>query len=126
MKWTNRIENIVIMICSIILTAFFMNLFVVKPIKVINKENLDRYEKRIDKQNQLFLELAKVERLKIENTFTIKKPKKGSTVDVVIDNKMDAEFQKQAENLNTLINNFNKQDTILVKKKSFFQRLFSK
>lgn len=103
-----------------------MNLFVVKPIKVINKENLDRYEKRIDKQNQLFLELAKVERLKIENTFTIKKPKKGSTVDVVIDNKMDAEFQKQAENLNTLINNFNKQDTILVKKKSFFQRLFSK
>lgn len=126
MKWTNRIENIAISVCSIILTALFMNLFVVKPIKLMNKETLDRYEKRDEKRDALFIKLAELERIKIENTFTIKKPKKGSTLDINIDNKMEPVFQKQSDDLKTIIDEFNKPDPGTPVKKTFWQRLFKK
>lgn len=126
MKWTNRIENIAIMVCSIMLTAFFMNLFVVKPLRLINKENMEWFQKRDEKRDALFLKLAELERVKIENTFTIKKPKKGSTLDINIDNKMEPVFQKQSDDLKTIIDEFSKPDPGTPVKKTFWQRLFKK
>lgn len=124
LKFTDKLHHILISVGTAILMFFFM-LFALKIQEKAHRQEMERADKREIRKDALFLELAKTERFKIENTFTIKKPKKGSTVDVVIDNKMDAEFQKQAENLDKLINEFSKPDSIPVRK-TFFQKLFGK
>jgi hypothetical protein len=123
-KFTDKVVHILLIVGTVLLTALVMNFIVVKPMNKLHNLEMARQIKQNDKVMGLFLELAKQERFKIENTFTIKKPKKGSTVDIVIDNKMDAQFQQQANNLDDIIKKAAEQDTIPVVKKTFWQRIF--
>jgi hypothetical protein len=101
MKWTNRIENTVLALVTVVMTVFLMNIFVIKPLR-----------EDIKAQNEVIVELAKIAKYnyQIQNDFGKMKPR-DSQIIIDLENKM---------------NNLAKMDTIqpTPKKKGFWQRLF--
>ena len=89
MSMTNKIENILIAsvtaLVAIALTVTIMELTSIATLK----SEIKRQETRIDKQNGVIEELAKIEKYKIENKFDDVKAKDGQVV-VTLDNKLDA------------------------------------
>ena len=89
MNITNRIENIVIAIVAIVLTVIFLEIVRIQPLKKqISIQKVD-FDKRIDKQNAIIVDLAKIEKYKIENRFDKLKAKDGQIV-LQLDNKLTA------------------------------------
>lgn len=108
-------------------TAVLMFVFTLFVLKVQNKAHdaeMARSERREAKKDALFLELAKVAKYQIVNTYTIKKPKKGSTLNITLDNNIEAE-QQQVAGLDNIINKFSEPDSIPARK-SLWQRIFGK
>lgn len=108
-------------------TAVLMFVFTLFVLKVQNKAHdaeMARSERREAKKDALFLELAKVAKYQIVNTYTIKKPKKGSTLNITLDNNIEAE-QQQVAGLDNIINKFSEPDSIPARK-SLWQRIFNK
>ena len=105
-KLRNTIENILIAIVTLIVMGFFTHFLVVKPM-----------QRQIDKQTSVIIELAKIEKYKIENDFTkakIKSKDGGHT-------RVDFENSLNALELDVV-----PQDTFVVKKQNFWQRIFDK
>ena len=123
-KFTDKVVHILLIVGSIIVTAFIMNIIVVKPMNKIHDIEMNRQIKQNDKVMGMFLELAKVEKYKIENTFTIKKPKKGSELAIVLDNKLSPD-KEVTDGLDNIIKRATEQEAVVVKK-TFWQRLFNK
>lgn len=113
MALTNKIENRVLMISTavvtILATVLIMTFGVVKPLKKV-------YEVQLRKQNELIIELAKISKYSIQNTYTIKKPKKGSTLIIAPDN--DMTVNEVTKDLDEKINNLLpvEEDTIKTRK----------
>jgi len=85
---TNRIENIIIaVIAAIIAIALTVSIMEMTSIRTLKKE-IARQEVRIDKQNDVITELAKIEKFKIENRFDKLKAKEGQII-LQLDNKLE-------------------------------------
>jgi hypothetical protein len=119
----NRTENIILMaitsLITITATVLIMNYAVIGPMR-------HSYENQVEKQSELIVELAKIQKYSIENTYTIKKPKKGSTLIISPDNEMITHeitlgLQEKMDNL--IID----QDTVIVestpRNKSFLRKI---
>ncbi len=102
-KLPNWIENPLIAI----LTLLAINFLIIQPMA-------NRYERRLDKQSAVIVELAKIEKYKIQNDFEKLKSTKGSDIVIDLDNKLEA----LELDLNT--------DSIpsVKKKKGFFRKIF--
>jgi len=88
MNITNRIENIIIaIIASVIAITLTVSIMEMTSIRTLKKE-ISRQEVRIDKQNDVITELAKIEKYKIENRFDKLKAKEGQII-LQLDNKLD-------------------------------------
>ena len=108
---TNRIENAIIAVVSaviaIITTIFIIQLTSIRPL-----------QRQIEKQNEVIIELAKIEkyRYEISNEFGKMKPKDSQLI-INLDNKLDALTLAPV-------------DTIIippeVKKQNLLQRIFRK
>jgi len=85
MNITNRIENILIAVAS----AFISGLIVFLLMNSIMKSEMNMLNKRIDKQNEVIVKLAQIEKYKIENRFDKLKAKDGQIV-LQLDNKLTA------------------------------------
>lgn len=89
MSITNRIENILIAtIAAVIAIAITVAIIEVTSIRTLKKEII-RLDERNDKQNAIIVELAKIEKYKIENKFEQIKAKDGQVV-LSVDNKIEA------------------------------------
>lgn len=86
---TNRIENLLIAAVSalvaIILTVTIMEMTSIRTLK----KEIARQDVRIEKQNDVIVELAKIEKYKIENKFDDVKAKDGQIV-LSLDNTLTA------------------------------------
>ncbi|HET6558046.1 MAG TPA: hypothetical protein VFG54_12075 [Prolixibacteraceae bacterium] len=89
MNITNRIENIIIALVVAAITFGVMELVRVRPLERQITEQKADFDKRLDKQNAVIFELAKIEKYKIENRFEKLKPKE-STLIINLDNKLTA------------------------------------
>lgn len=89
MNITNRIENILIAIIAafiaIVLTVTIMEMTSIKTLK----KEITRLDERNDKQAAQIVELAKIEKYKIENRFDQVKAKDGQVV-LSLDNNLSA------------------------------------
>ena len=103
-QYANTIENIVIAL--IVLAS--INFLIIQPMA-------NRYERKQDKLMAVIVELAKIEKYKIENDFEKMRTKKGGQI--VLDLK---------NTLNALGMDSSPVDTIDVDKKGYFGRIFSK
>lgn len=89
MSITNRIENIAIaVITAILVISLTVGIIQITSIRALKKE-ISRLDERNDKQNLVILELAKIEKYKIENKFEKMKAKDGQIV-LQLDNKLSA------------------------------------
>ena len=89
MNITNRIENIAIaIIVAIIAIMLTVTIMEMTSIKTLKKE-IARLDERNDKQALQIIELAKIEKYKIENRFDQVKAKDGQIV-LSLDNKLTA------------------------------------
>jgi len=89
MNFTNRIENIIIaVIAAIIAITLTVAIMEMTSIKTLKKE-ITRLDERNDKQALQIIELAKIEKYKIENRFDQVKAKDGQVV-LSLDNKLSA------------------------------------
>jgi len=105
-KIRNTIENILIAIITLIVMGFFTHYLVVKPM-----------QQQMDKQTAVIVELAKIEKYKIENDFTKAKIKSKDGGHTTVD------FENS---LNALELNISPKDTLAVKKQNFWQQIFNK
>ncbi|WP_297095631.1 hypothetical protein [uncultured Draconibacterium sp.] len=101
----NTIENILV----VILTVVFMKVFVINPMQKM-------YETRLDKQTAVIVELAKIEKYKIQNDFEKMKAHKGSDIVLDLNNTLNA-LELETMPLDTI--------PAQPEKKGFFKRLFS-
>lgn len=110
---TNRIENIIIAtVAAIIAITLTVTILELTSIRTLKKE-IARQETRIDKQNNVIVELAKIEKYKIENTFDKVKAKDGQ-IALSLDNTLNAlELE-----LDTVV-----QSSPEVEKKTFWRKL---
>lgn len=81
MNITNRIENILIAASAALIAGIIVFALMKAEVNMLNK--------RIDKQEKIIVELAKVEKYKIENRFDQVKAKDGQVV-LSLDNKLSA------------------------------------
>ncbi|MBA4411143.1 MAG: hypothetical protein C0397_17210 [Odoribacter sp.] len=89
MNLTNRIENIAIAVITALLAiSLTVGIIQITSIRALKKE-ISRLDERNDKQNVVILELAKIEKYKIENKFEKLKAKDGQIV-LQLDNKLTA------------------------------------
>ncbi len=89
MNITNRIENIAIAVITAILAiSLTVGIIQITSIRALKKEII-RLDERNDKQNLVILQLAKIEKYKIENKFEKLKAKDGQIV-LQLDNKLTA------------------------------------
>lgn len=89
MNITNRIENIIIaIIAAVIAIALTVSIMEMTSIRALKNE-ISRQEMRIDKQNDVITELAKIEKYKIENRFDQVKAKDGQII-MSLDNTLSA------------------------------------
>lgn len=100
----NTIENLVIALFTVLFTVIAIHFVAIKPL-----------ERQITSLNETVLELAKIERYKIENDFAKMKPKKGSDIIIDLDNSLE-------------VNKLQIRDTIPYETRDhegFFKRLFN-
>ncbi|WP_372647741.1 hypothetical protein [Draconibacterium sp.] len=98
----NTIENALV----VLITVAVMKFTVIDPMA-------HRYESRLDKQSAVIVELAKIEKYKIENDFEKMKTQKGGQIVLDLENKLSA------------LESSTPPDTISEQeKKGFFKRLF--
>lgn len=108
----NRIENIIIAaVSAIIAIALTVTIIQVTSIRTLKKE-IARQAQRIENQDAVIVELAKIEKYKIENTFDKVKAKDGQ-IALQLDNKLEA------LKLDTII----KEEPAVEKKKGFWRNL---
>ena len=81
MNITNRIENILIAAIAAIIAGLV--------VFAIMKGEVNMLNKRIDKQNEVIVQLAKIEKYKIENRFDQVKAKDGQII-MSLDNTLSA------------------------------------
>ena len=81
MNITNRIENILIAAAAALIAGLIVFALMKAEVNMLNK--------RIDKQNAVIVELAKVEKYKIENRFDQVKAKDGQII-MSLDNKLSS------------------------------------
>ena len=101
----NTIENALV----VIITVAVMKFTVVDPMA-------SRYESRLDKQSAVIVELAKIEKYKIQNDFEKMKTQKGGQIVLDLENKLNALEMESSAPLDTISG--------LPDKKGFFKRLF--
>ena len=85
---TNKIENRLLTLLTIVITVFSMYMvyrFGILPAQRVTNEML---QKQIEIQNVLIRELAKDPKYSIQNDFGKIKPKEGSTVTIDLNNNM--------------------------------------
>ena len=109
MNITNRIENIIIAVIAIAITVAFLEFTSIATLKSVNA----RLERRIEKQDAVIVELAKIEKYKIENRFEKMKPKNGQII-LELDNKLQA---MKLDSIEPIIP--------VSREKGFFERLFN-
>jgi hypothetical protein len=117
-KIENRLLVLVTAVITITGTVLIMNIAVIKPMRKM-------YEVQSKKQSDLIVELAKISKYSIQNTYTIRKPKKGSTV--ILEPTNDLTVQEVTRGLDEKILNIMSTDTIKENKplRSWFKRVFS-
>jgi hypothetical protein len=80
----NRIENIIIIICTAVVTAVVYNYIIVKPMKQHFADELSRntatFRAEQERSYNLIYKLALIEKYKIENNFDKMKPKDAQIV----------------------------------------------
>lgn len=107
MALSNRIENAVIAaVTAVVITALVM--------VVVHYSSIRPLQQQIEKQNEVIVELAKIEkyRYEISNDFGKIKPKDGQVI-IDLDNKLDA--------LTTTMDTI--KAPMVVQKKSFWKKL---
>lgn len=109
MSITNRIENIIIAVVVAAITVFILHVTTIRSLK---NENA-RLENRIEKQYAVLIELAKIEKFKIENKFEKMKPKEGQII-LRLDNTLQA---LQLDSMKNILPEPNE--------KGFWKRLFN-
>lgn len=107
MALTNRIENAVIAAVTAVVVAALVMV-------VVHYSSIRPLQKQIEKQNEVIIELAKIEKYKYEisNDFGKIKPKDGQVI-IDLDNKLDA--------LTVTPDTIQVKD--IVKKKTFWKKL---
>lgn len=107
MALTNRIENAVIAAVTAVVVAALVMV-------VVHYSSIRPLQKQIEKQNEVIIELAKIEKYKYEisNDFGKIKPKDGQVI-IDLDNKLDA--------LTVTPDTIQVRD--IVKKKTFWKKL---
>lgn len=123
MKWTNQIENRVLILGTavIMVVAFvvFLNIFV----KPVYEAQISALTKQIEINNQLIERLANDPKYQISNDFGKIKPKEGSVVSLDLDNTLDVENSSTMQITS-------EGDTIIVpavkQKRSFWDKLFNR
>lgn len=110
---TNRIENIIIALVTAVIVIF-------ATIVIVQATAIKPLQKQIEKQNEVIVQLAKIEKYKYEisNEFGKMKPK-DSQIILDLDNKLEG-LVITPEDTSEFT------PIIQEKKKSFFKRLFSK
>lgn len=103
-KYANTIENI----CVAVVTLIIINFLIIQPMA-------NRYEKNQDKQMAIMVELAKIEKYKIENDFEKMRTKKGGQIVIDLENTLNA---LELDSIPV--------DTTDVEEKGFFGRIFGK
>jgi hypothetical protein len=105
MAITNRIENSIISAITAVFT-------IACTVAIIHFATIKPLQQQIEKQNQVIVELAKIEKYKIQNDFGKIKPRDGSQIILDLDNSLNA------LELETM-----PQDTVMVDQKTFWQKL---
>jgi GGDEF domain-containing protein len=120
MSLTNKIENRILIIGTAVVTVaatvLIMNLAVIKPMK-------NQYEKQFKRQNEMIVELAKISKYSIQNTYTITKPKKGSNIIIQPNNSLDVQAEEIANNIDEKIEALLQPEPV---KQNLWQRIFGK
>ncbi|MCY1720140.1 hypothetical protein OU798_07290 [Prolixibacteraceae bacterium Z1-6] len=100
----NTIENVGIAI----ITLLVINFFIIQPMS-------KRHQRQLDKQTEVIIELAKIEKYKIQNDFEKMKTHKGGQIVLDLDNTLNA-LELEAMPLDTIAGS--------PEKKGFFKRIF--
>lgn len=120
MSLTNKIENRILIIGTAVVTVaatvLIMNLAVIKPMK-------NQYERQFKRQNEMIVELAKISKYSIQNTYTITKPKKGSNIIIQPNNSLDVQAEEIANNIDKKIEALLQPEPV---KQNLWQRIFGK
>lgn len=120
MKWTNQVENRVLIIGTMFVMIFLFAIYQNKFIKPIYKAQNEMMQQLIESQNRLIATLAQDPKYSIQNDFGKMKPKEGSIINLDLDNDLNVKDSRS-----TTLNG----DTIniapVVKKKTFWQKLFN-
>ena len=108
MKWSNQIENRLLILGSMSVTVFVMWIFFRFMI-------LPTFTTQIENQNKLIEKLASQEKYKIENDFGKTKAKEGSKIILDLNNTMGVQNNEIQDSLMP----------ITKEKKGFFKRLLN-
>jgi len=112
-KWIYSLILIVGLILGLICGFVLSNIFVVKPLST-------SYGKQIDRKDELIVTLVKIPKNLIENTLTVKKVKKGSSIYYVPSSDLKAVEIK----MDSLVRDFTiSEDSVDIPKKTFWERL---
>lgn len=124
-KLETRVLMALAVVVSILGTVLIMNFMVIKPMRKM-------YEVQAKQQNELIVELAKMQKYAITNTYSIKKPKKGSSLILTPDNEIVV--QEMARAVDEKISKIESGDSVnvqivpnvLSKPKTWWQKIFGK
>ena len=105
MAITNRIENAIISA----LTAIFT---IACTVTIIHFATIRPLQLQIEKQNQVIVELARIEKYRIQNDFGKIKPREGSQIILDLNNSLNAIELDPVP-----------MDTVVVQQKTFWQKL---
>lgn len=119
MKWTNQIENRILIIGTAVVMAVCFWFYQAKFVRPVYRAQNEMMQQLVNSQNRLIEALAKDPKYAIQNDFGKMKPKEGSVINLDLDNTL-------AVDDNDVTTTTNAGDTVKVQtvKKTWWKRLF--